>query len=286
MIFIRISKIVKKLYAIFSITNILRSHRRYVQGLTANAAGRINFSYLRGQSLKYIIKSIIATQFWMWIITLLCLTFAVGVSAIAKSVGVTLIEYSWFPSLYDFFQLAAGFCSLSLGWLILVSFNHLNDLVNLYMNCLNHGDNILTVAFSHIWVVNFSIWSEFFSTMFTNPAQLLETRVVGELVLTYDTFRYVNGLWINYLIDHTSGSWNYYLESLKAFTIRWIDGSIVSFGHYINQLWTGLVSGIALAITPNVPGFIQPVVDQVFNKFATSIAISILVYIIRYLIGI
>lgn len=192
------------------------------------------------------------------------------------------INLSW-----DKVQTFAAWCfTFSLGWTLVVFCNHAADIVSLV---IQHGESgfvsSLGAIVAFLWVTNVSMWCNFFEIIFTNPSLLFTSLPTIEFRLLLDTFTYLPTVGWNWLTNHTSDLLSPVMGLIGSFVRDCYYQSIDFIGGLITSSWSWLTVSIASYITPNVPSFMQPAVDKVFQSIATGIAISLVWWILRTFLG-
>lgn len=194
----------------------------------------------------------------------------------------TYIPFSG-PDILTFIMKVGMFCT---GWTIMVLYNHW-DMINVIFDINNTGVlSALSTLAGQLYVINIDMIGDFVITVFTNPSGLLNTAFVFEIQSTFihlgqssqDVWNYSinNGPTILQPIINLIGS---SLSTLCSHLSSWI-------GFSISTSWKWIVGGIQSGITPTCPTFIQPIIDPIFRSIATGIASSIVLYILRLILGI
>jgi hypothetical protein len=147
----------------------------------------------------------------------------------------------------------------------------------------------LVGAFAAFWDI--TVWSmanEFIQTLWSNPSGLGNTKAVCEIILAWSNFSFVMCYTYSMILQ--------FVWTLSPFLSGLIQNSVGAIGEGSSVVLTYIsssafaafgyvVSTIHHLITPEVPGIFQGSVDSVFRPLASTIAVSILLWVLRYFLG-
>jgi hypothetical protein len=76
-------------------------------------------------------------------------------------------------------------------WTLLVSVNHLQDLVGLITQLNSDGSvfSYIATIYGYLYVINIDMGTEFIKVLLTNPSNIVSTRGIHELILFTDTIQ-------------------------------------------------------------------------------------------------
>jgi hypothetical protein len=221
----------------------------------------------------------------------------------------TLVQYGyggWLNlspiSLSDVSTFLSWVWSLSGAWLVLVTFNHWNEVSALLVEMTASGtiSSYLGSFLGLAYVVVIEYSREFFSTLLTHPTNLLETKAVYEFILLGGNMQifwsYIRTGWLVPVITQLSDYLNtFQFGSFLVVNFLHFKALIMSIGlavkdglsHLLWGGWTLLSNSIASAITPQTgSNFIQPIVDGIMKPVASALSVTIILWIIKWLLGI
>jgi len=275
---VRVAKLCSKL----SNQKVTTSIRLFRSGIRSTAGGRISSQYMHSRHFLKLLKAISFSHLWLSIVCLLLLNGFYLISQLVQATGIS--SYVHLPSLGEFCNMLSYLWALSFGWFMMVSVNHWNDIVGIYMHCHTAGD-FFSTACAHLYTVNYLMLKNFLYILVTNPSMLLETVAAKEFILFSDTIHAgAHQAWLlinNHIPLYLNPLWDF-IGNCASASYLWITSKI---GAGVGWYWSSLTGMISLAITPIVPVFIQPYVTELFSKVASGIALSLTVWILRIFLG-
>lgn len=176
---------------------------------------------------------------------------------------------------------------LSLLWNALVCLNHFSDLAHIFsdLNIQSLTEALGSVG-GYLYVTNWVFFREFLNLLMYDPTHLSNARLVQEFILLRDV---IGG--------SASSIWSFIISikpEILLIPLTWLGGWIkwVYLGFWtgitttIGFLWSSYISAIAIGITPTgFPELLQPVVNSAGRVAATSLGISLLLFILRFVLG-
>lgn len=273
---------------VFDFTNVKNSkiaHNLY-KNRVRSFSGRIGSStFLRPRNIWKIFKMMV----WTNVLSGVLIVGVFGLFTLIRSILIdndSMYLFTWLPfGLTELSKFLTWIWSISGLWTLLVTINHWNDVVNLLTTMGTDFSSISAALCSYWYVTNLSIGTEFFSVLLTHPKDLLDTRAIYELILMVDNVGQVSNLFYNSVSAYLPTFITSVLDVGRTWVAWGWSNMVLHIGHAISTSWIYLVSGIANAITPQVPVIIQPVVTSIFHGVATSIGISLVLWFIRSIFG-
>lgn len=263
-------------------TNLTQLHSLYENG--AGLSSRISSPYWSWKFLWRIIRFYIGLQ--LWILGGVTFLGLIVYSLHGLSVSAGLSSYhSWIPfSLSDLATFTGYLILLCSGWSLMVIFNHWNDMAVLLFQNTDILSTITAIA-SYFWVVNVSVLVDFIRVLLTDPVSLPSTVVIKEIILMIDNIgggsSYVYNLILTKL-PLAIGNPFALVGGVVSSLWTW---SLIHFQYAMLASWNVLTSTISGFITPTVNPIFQPVVTSIFSRVSTLIAGTILMWLIRVILG-
>jgi hypothetical protein len=200
-------------------------------------------------------------------------------------------------SLQDVASFLSWIWAASGVWLVLVTFNHWNEITSMLVTATAAGDiSSYLSSFLALWyVTTFDMALEFFRKLISSPMDIMNTRAVYEIVLLWDNVEIMYGsiwtFWIQPVIGYIT---SYPLGSFFYDNLVNVGALIQTFGLGVKSLsstvlssgWTWLNTSILGVITPTTGStLLQPMVDNIMKPIASALSISIIVWVLRVFFG-
>lgn len=249
-------------------------------GIMSRFATTVFFNYrnIRRFLMLYIYGNIVTAL-------ILSIIFILLISSKGLLVGWGYSEYLKYSpiSISDIGLILSWIWSFSGAWLALVFINHWNDLSALMISSVADGSlsSYLGCFSGLVYTVNYIMIKEFIICLFSNPSELLNTRVVWEFILLGDNISFIwrestTTFW-SILTTWTAGtSLNSVVLLIKGVLSSSFDWCIDNLRSVLVGSWNLLHGWILGVITPVTHPLIQPIVDNIARPVASAALISIL----------
>jgi hypothetical protein len=277
-----------KTFKFTKLSALTLSHNAFLRGLSATAGGRLSFRHITPLILWKWAKAIIVGNVLLSLGFMITLVTLAGIKVwLIKLTGST----SWLDyiplSLNDVASVIGKILSISLVWTLLVSVNHLQDLVGLITQLNSDGSvfSYIATIYGYLYVINIDMGTEFIKVLLTNPSNIVSTRGIHELILFTDTIQSFSVYCWGKLIVYVPSIFEPYTGPLYDGISYLFNSTLNRVFSLSNWIWGHTVGLIQTSITPSVPLFIQPVVDSIFHKVASFLGATLIIWIIRILFG-
>lgn len=145
----------------------------------------------------------------------------------------------------------------------------------------------LSLGLGFWYTSTYLMLDEFVRILLSDPKTLMSSKVIAELALFYSNsssqVHAFLSMCLSAIPDEAISAWcNAKLDILSG----WCWTATTLPGKILAKAWFSTWSTVAIAITPDVPVVLKPVVDGVVAPAAKALAFSLIMWIIKLLFGI
>jgi len=270
------------LFPIFDISKSALSHKTHRAGVYFGS--RIARHYFARSFVTKMLFLILGSQLLLGILGFSLIIFILG---IGKFIGIIGLSAPWYSQVVSFTETFLCYLwSFSFLWISMLTLNHWNDLLSTIVTV--NPQSIMDWTYiisSYLYVGTYDMAKDFFTCLFNNPKDLMNTKAIWEIILLKDTIGGASLYAWDSITQWAPAVIQPSLLLIKSY-IRLTYNTITGFvGGSILWVWTTLVSNIASAITPTVPGLLQPMATGIGTRVASFIGASFIIFILRLLFG-